>query len=56
VLQLPLFGLTGLVGPTAFALGVAAAVIAILVLTVLCSLYPAVLAARLEPADALRYE
>jgi ABC-type antimicrobial peptide transport system permease subunit len=56
VLQLPLFGLTSLVGPAAFALGIATAVIVILALTTLCSLYPAVLVARLDPADALRYE
>jgi putative ABC transport system permease protein len=56
VLQLPLFGLTSLVGPTAFGLGIATAVIVILALTTLCSLYPAVLVARLDPADALRYE
>jgi putative ABC transport system permease protein len=56
VLQLPLFGLTALVGPTAFGLGIATSVIVILTLTTLCSLYPAVLVARLDPADALRYE
>ncbi len=56
LLQLPLFGLTALVGPAAYGFGVAAAVILILALTTVCSLYPAVLAARLEPADALRYE
>jgi putative ABC transport system permease protein len=56
VLQLPLLGLTSLVGPAAFATGVGAAVAVILTLTLLCSLYPAALAARLEPADALRYE
>jgi putative ABC transport system permease protein len=56
VLQLPLLGLTSLVGPAAFATGVGAAVAVILALTLLCSLYPAALAARLEPADALRYE
>ena len=56
VLQLPLLGLTSLVGTAPFAAGVSAAVAVILALTLACSLYPAVLAARLEPADALRYE
>lgn len=56
VLQLPLFGVTALVGPTAFGLGIATAVIVIGALTTLCSLYPAVLVSRLDPADALRYE
>lgn len=56
VLQLPLLGLTSLVGPAPFAAGVGIAVVAILALTLLCTLYPAALAARLEPADALRYE
>ena len=56
VLQLPLLGLTSLVGTSAFAAGIAAAVVVVLAITLLCSLYPAQLAARLEPADALRYE
>jgi putative ABC transport system permease protein len=56
VLQLPLLGLTSLVGSGTFATGVVAAVAVVLALTLACSLYPAALAARLEPADALRYE
>ena len=56
VLQLPLLGLTSLVGAAAFAVGVGTALAVILILTLACSFYPAVLAARLEPADALRYE
>lgn len=56
VLQLPLLGLTSLVGVPAFATGVVAAVLVVLAITLLCSLYPAAIAARLEPADALRYE
>jgi putative ABC transport system permease protein len=56
VLQLPLLGLTSLVGSGAFAMGVVAAVGVVLALTLVCSLYPAAIASRLEPADALRYE
>jgi putative ABC transport system permease protein len=56
VLQLPLLGLASLVGTSAFATGVVAAVLIVLAVTLVCSLYPAALAARLEPADALRYE
>lgn len=56
VLQLPLLGLTSLVGSATFAAGVVAAVAVVLALTLACSFYPAALAARLEPADALRYE
>ena len=56
VLQLPLLGLTSLVGTAPYLAGVGTAIVVILTLTLLCSLYPAALAARLEPADALRYE
>jgi len=56
VLQLPLFGMTGWLGPGVFAGGVAAALAAIYLLATLSALYPSVLAGRVEPAQALREE
>lgn len=56
VVQLPLLGLFSLVTSGVFATGVAGALAAIYLLTVLCALYPSWLASRLTPADALRYE
>jgi putative ABC transport system permease protein len=56
VAQLPLLGAFAVVTPAAFLSGVVAAAVTILILTILCSLYPSWLASRLQPADALRYE
>lgn len=56
VLQLPLLGIFTLVTPAAFTVGIVAALATILVLTVVCGLYPSWLASRLTPSDALRYE
>jgi putative ABC transport system permease protein len=56
VLQLPLFGVTAWLGPGVFAGGVAAALAAIYLLAIVSALYPSLLAARVEPAQALREE
>lgn len=56
VLQLPLLGVFAVIPPPAFTVGVVSALATILMLTVLCGLYPSWLASRLTPADALRYE
>ena len=55
-LQLPLFGLARLIGVGVFVVAVAAAVVLIYVLAGLAALAPAALAARVQPADALRTE
>jgi putative ABC transport system permease protein len=56
VFQLPILGVFRLVTPAAFTAGFAGALATIYGLTLLCGLYPSWLAARLEPAEALRYE
>ena len=56
VLQLPLLGVFSILTPAAFTIGLLAALVMILTLTVVCGLYPSWLASRLTPADALRYE
>jgi putative ABC transport system permease protein len=56
VLQLPLFGVTGWLGPGVFAGGVATALVAIYLLAAASALYPSLLASRVQPAEALRYE
>jgi putative ABC transport system permease protein len=56
VLQLPLLGIMAFFTPTVFAAGILAALAVIYGITLLCGLYPSWLAARLTPAEALRYE
>jgi len=56
VLQLPILGLFGVVSPAVFALGVASALAVIYAITLACAVYPAWLASRVPPAEALRYE
>jgi putative ABC transport system permease protein len=56
VLQLPLLGLLGSLQPAVFAGAVAAALVAIYVLSLVCGLYPSWIAVRSEPAEALRWE
>ncbi|HUR81007.1 MAG TPA: FtsX-like permease family protein, partial [Thermoanaerobaculia bacterium] len=56
VLQLPLLGIMAFFTPTVFAAGIIAALAVIYGITLLCGLYPSWLAARLTPAEALRYE
>jgi putative ABC transport system permease protein len=56
VLQLPLLGVTGWLGPGVFAGGVGLALAAIYLLAAFSALYPSLLAGRVQPAEALRYE
>jgi len=56
VAQLPILGMFSLVTPTAYAIGIVAALATIYALTLLCGLYPSWLASRVQPAEALHYE
>jgi putative ABC transport system permease protein len=56
VVQFPLLDLLGFVRPGVFALSLAVSCAALYVLTVLCGFYPARLATRVQPAEALHYE
>lgn len=54
--QLPIIGVAGFLGPAAYAGAIAVTSGTILLLAVLCGLYPGRIASRVQPADALRYE
>ena len=54
--QLPLFGIAQIIGVRIFLVAVAAAVVLIYLLAGLAALAPAAVAARIQPADALRTE
>jgi putative ABC transport system permease protein len=56
IAQLPLIGIFNFVTPLAFTIGLAGALAAIYAITLACGLYPSVLASRVTPADALRWE
>ncbi len=56
VAQLPILGLFELVTPAAYAIGIGAALATIYAITLLCGMYPSLLARRIEPAEALHYE
>jgi putative ABC transport system permease protein len=56
VAQLPMLGIFRIVTPAIFTAGIASALAVIYGITLLCGLYPSWLAARLTPAEALRYE
>lgn len=56
VAQLPILGIFKLVTPLAYGVGLAAALATIYALTLVCGLYPSVLAGRIQPAEALHYE
>lgn len=56
VLQLPILGILRFVSVNVFAAGVAAALVVIYAITLLCAAYPSWLASSIEPAEALRYE
>ncbi len=56
VAQLPLFGLSQFVGRGVFVGAIAVAISTLYLLALACALYPSVLAGRVPPAEALRYE
>lgn len=56
VAQLPILGLFRIVTPAAYGKGIVSALATIYGLTLLCGLYPSVLAGRVQPAQALHYE
>ena len=55
VAQIPILDLIGL-SSRVFAGGLLVAMVSIYLLSLLCALYPSAMAARVQPADALRYE
>lgn len=56
VVQIPLLDLVGFLSARVFLGGLVFAMAAIYLLSGLCALYPSAMAARVPPADALRYE
>lgn len=56
VIQVPILHLIGVLSHGVFTAGLLAAMAAMYLLSVLCALYPSSLAARVRPAEALRYE
>ncbi|MEA2605143.1 MAG: putative transport system permease protein [Acidobacteriota bacterium] len=56
VAQIPILDLIGFVSGRVFAGGLLVAMVSIYLLSILCALYPSAMAARVQPADALRYE
>lgn len=56
VVQLPLLGVMTFVGTRVFLVGLGTSLALIYLLTLLCGLYPSMLASRIQPAEALHYE
>jgi putative ABC transport system permease protein len=56
VIQVPVLHLIGVLSNRVFTAGLLIAVAAMYLLSVICALYPSSLAARVQPAEALRYE
>jgi putative ABC transport system permease protein len=56
VVQIPILELVGFIRPEVFAGGLLFAMAAIYLLSTVCALYPGVMASRVQPAEALRYE
>lgn len=56
VIQVPILHLIGVLSQGVFTAGLLVAMAAMYLLSVLCALYPSSLAARVPPAEALRYE
>ena len=56
VIQIPLLNLIGFISPRIFLGGILVAMISIYLLAALCAVQPSVMASRVQPAEALRYE
>ncbi len=56
VVQVPILDLINVLSRPVFAGGLALALTVIYFISILCVLYPSAMAARVQPADALRYE
>jgi len=56
VVQIPVLDLIGVLSNRVFASGLLFAMITMYLISILCTLYPSTLAARVQPAEALRYE
>jgi len=56
VVQLPLLGVMTFVGTRVFLVGLGTSLALIYLLTLLCGLYPSMLASKIQPAEALHYE
>jgi putative ABC transport system permease protein len=56
VVQIPVLDLIGVLTHTVFLGGLLVAITTMVLISVLCALYPSAMAARVAPADALRYE
>ncbi len=56
VAQIPILDLIGFISGRVFAGGLLVAMVSIYMLSILCALYPSAMAARVQPAEALRYE
>lgn len=56
VVQIPVLDLVGFIRPGVFAGGILLAMATMYLLTALCVLYPSMMASRIQPAEALRYE
>jgi putative ABC transport system permease protein len=56
VIQIPILDLIGVLSREVFASGLLVAMTVMFLISVLCALYPSTMAARVPPAEALRYE
>jgi putative ABC transport system permease protein len=56
VVQIPVLDLIGVLSNRVFASGLLFAMVTMYLISILCTLYPSTLAARVQPAEALRYE
>jgi len=56
VVQIPVLDLIGVLSNRVFASGLLLAMVTMYLISFLCTLYPSILAARVQPAEALRYE
>jgi putative ABC transport system permease protein len=56
VIQVPILDLIGVLSHRVFTAGLVVALAAMYLLSVVCALYPSAMAAKVQPAEALRYE